>query len=283
MPEIDVRNYAPNLERDAEGWWMSKSIANVSYHEAGNALCFQVEESSFWFKHRNRCIVEALNRFPPCGAIFDVGGGNGFVASAIQESGLEVVLVEPGVAGARNAIQRGIRQVVRSTLEDAGILEEALPAVGLFDVIEHVREDAEFMTRLRRLLVPGGHVYMTTPAYGWLWSEEDVLAGHFRRYSLSRLTQLLERSGYAIDFATYIFGFLPVPILLRRVVPYRLGVRAGKISERTLRSDHEIRQPVARKIVQCLSRRERSRIAARRPLGSGASCLVVASKSRGAE
>jgi hypothetical protein len=83
-----------------------------------------VEDSSFWFAHRNSCILEAIKLFPPRGEFFDVGGGNGYVERAIQESGIDVVLVEPGLAGVRNALHRGVRQVVRATLDDAGLLIE---------------------------------------------------------------------------------------------------------------------------------------------------------------
>ncbi|HEY1220920.1 MAG TPA: class I SAM-dependent methyltransferase [Bryobacteraceae bacterium] len=217
-----------------------------------------------------------MKLFPPEGAVFDVGGGNGCVARAMQESGFEVVLVEPGLAGVRNAVKRGIRHVVRSTLEDAGILPGTLPAVGLFDVIEHIRDDCGFLTRTNRLVVPGGRVYITVPAYPWLWSDEDILAGHFRRYNSPGLRHVLDRAGYAIDFATHVFSFLPLPILLRRALPYRLGFGSAKVSEGAIRSDHEIGHPMARHILQILTRWELSRIAKRRPFAFGGSCLVVA-------
>src|ERR1039458_6087671 len=103
MHTSNLREIAPNLELGQDGWWSSRQLSAVSYPEEGNALCFSVEDSSFWFGHRNRCILAAIKLFPPPGALFDVGGGNGYVARAIQESGLEVVLVEPGLAGVRNA------------------------------------------------------------------------------------------------------------------------------------------------------------------------------------
>jgi hypothetical protein len=202
------------------------------------------------------------------------------VARAIQESGREVVLVEPGLAGVRNAVQRGIRQVVRSTLEDAGVLAGTLPAVGLFDVIEHIRDDSGFLTGTNRLLIPGGRVYVTVPAYQRLWSNEDVLAGHFRRYHLRGLTRLLEKAGYAVEFATYIFGFLPLPIFFCRVLPYRLGLRSKEVCENAVRSHHEAGHPAVGRMLHLLTRRELARIAGGRALGWGGSCLVVARRAR---
>jgi hypothetical protein len=275
---LNLREIAPNLELSQNGWWTSRHLSAVSYPDEGNASCFLVEDSSFWFQHRNRCILEAMKLYPPPGTFFDVGGGNGCVAGAIQEAGLDVVLVEPGLAGVRNALSRGIRQVVSATLDDAGVLAETLPAVGLFDVVEHIADDSGFMARINRLVAPGGRVYVTVPAGQWLWSSEDELAGHARRYTLSTLNSLLESAGFTVEFATCFFGFLPLPLLFRRAIPYRLGFARRKTGEKVARSDHEIGNPGLRGLLQVLTRRELSRIAARRPLRIGGSCLAVARK-----
>jgi SAM-dependent methyltransferase len=277
MSGPSLREIAPNLELGPEGWWSSRSVSDVSYPEEGNALCFAVEDSSFWFGHRNRCILEVMKLFPPAGAVFDIGGGNGYVARAIQESGSEVVLVEPGLAGVRNAVKRGIRQVVRATLEDAGVLPGTVPAVGLFDVVEHIQDDCGFLATIHRVLMPGGRVYITVPAYQALWSNEDKLAGHARRYTVSSLQDVLEKAGYDVEFATYFFGFLPLPVLLFRALPYRLGIGSSEMSEKGVRSDH---QPggVGAFVLDKLMSRELAKIATGRTLSMGGSCLVVARK-----
>lgn len=278
MATRDLREIAPNLERGSEGWWNVPALSQVSYPEEGNSLCFQVEDSSFWFTHRNRCILHAIQRFPAGGTLFDVGGGNGCVARAIQDSGLDVVLVEPGIEGVRNAVRRGIRDAVRATLEDAGVLPDTVPAVGLFDVVEHIQDDLGFLTTIHRLLKPGGRVYLTVPAYQWLWSEEDTLAGHARRYTANSMRGLLERAGYSVEFVTYFFFFLPLPVLLRRALPYRLGIAPKKMREDSVRADHEIGSPLAKRVLDTLTGWESSRIAKGLPMWTGGSCLAVARK-----
>ena len=37
-----------------------------------------------WFQHWNNCIITILDHFPPTATVFDTGGGNGCVTSAIQ-------------------------------------------------------------------------------------------------------------------------------------------------------------------------------------------------------
>ncbi len=81
MPNI--RDLAPGLTRDDSGLWLAPSRKAISYPEKGNQACFAVEDVSFWFHHRNQCLVEALRRYPPAGFLLDVGAGNGFVSAGI--------------------------------------------------------------------------------------------------------------------------------------------------------------------------------------------------------
>src|SRR4029079_4221867 len=98
--------------RAADGIWRAREVEPVSYLEGGHALCFECEEGSFWFAHRNHCLRALVRRFPPARALFHIGGGNGRVSTASPDAGFEVVLVEPGTIGARHAAGRGIPTVI---------------------------------------------------------------------------------------------------------------------------------------------------------------------------
>src|ERR1700689_4932198 len=83
-PRLDLMKFAESLRLDADGVWRGRSTEPVSYPAEGNNACFALEDSSFWFAHRNACLLALLRRFPAAGPFFDIGGGNGFVAAAIQ-------------------------------------------------------------------------------------------------------------------------------------------------------------------------------------------------------
>jgi len=277
---IDLAAIAINLEQTSEGTWRCKSASPVSYPEWGNEACFQVEDASFWFRHRNACILEAMKQYPPSGPVFDVGGGNGFVAKGMQDIGFEVVLLEPGAAGSRNAQRRGIQNVVCAGLEDAGFVPASMAAVGLFDVMEHIAEDRKFLEMVGSYLWSNGRVYLTVPAYQALWSHEDVDAGHFRRYSRQALRDLLKGAGFDVEFLTGFFQFLPPAVLAGRVIPYRLGAaKAGAHDVNgKLRAQHEVRSALVSRPLLWLQRRELAKISTRREATFGGSWLVVARK-----
>ena len=203
----------------------SRPAGRVSYNPRGNEICFGYEDTSFWFRHRNGVILDILKRFPPPGRLYDVGGGNGFVSKALQDAGVDVTLVEPGPVGARNARKRGVRRIVRARLEDRRFRKGTLGAVGLFDVLEHIRDDGGFLRRVRETMAPEGRLYLTVPAGRFLWSDEDAVTGHFRRYGRRDLAERLHSAGFRIEYVSRFFGFLWIPMFLARVMPYRLGIR----------------------------------------------------------
>ena len=256
-----------------DGIWHAREHDSISYPEAGNDLCFELEEGSFWFAHRAACIVAASRRLRPAGAIYDIGGGNGFVTRAMLDAGFDAVLVEPGEAGARNAIRRGLPTVVCASLATAGFAAGSLPAVGIFDVLEHIGDDAAFLAEIHRALTPGGRFYITVPAFSWLWSDDDIAAGHFRRYTLTSLMQRVNAAGFAPLYDTFLFSPLPLPLFVARSIPSLFG-HCGLPRQKYGR----LHKQRARWITDRVWAAELRRVASGRRIPFGSSCLLVAEK-----
>jgi SAM-dependent methyltransferase len=273
---------ATGLKCGDDGIYYTKASEAISYPEEGNEACFQIEDQSFWFRHRNDCIRELVRNFPPRsnGPIFDVGGGNGFVAKGLMDAGWDVVLVEPGPSGARNAKKRGLEHVICGTTHSAGFQNGSLPAIGVFDVVEHIEDDLGFLRHLWDLLEPGGMVYITVPAYNFLWSHEDVDAGHFRRYTLGSMKMKLVEAGLKPVFGTHIFSFLPLTVFVFRMLPYRLGFVQRVKNEKISAKDHVISEGGFSRLLAMLLGCELNFIKRGRSLACGGSCLIAARKEK---
>lgn len=274
---IDLRQFSSTLTPGPDGVWYGDRADAISYPQGGNEACLAVEEGSFWFQHRNRCICAALQRYPPQGVLFDLGGGNGFVSLALRGDGHQVVLVEPGLAGALAGRRRGLVPVACATLHSAGFREGSLPAVGLFDVVEHVQDDVAFLRQVAEALLSSGRVYITVPAYRFLWSSEDQAAGHWRRYSCESLVQAVEKAGLTVEYTSYFFRWLPLPIFLLRTLPSRLGFGQGRAAVNPARA-HAGGPAVLRRWVEQSLQREAEAIGSGARLGFGGSVLLVASR-----
>ncbi|MDR0368052.1 MAG: hypothetical protein LBH82_02795, partial [Bacteroidales bacterium] len=59
MKDIIIHRYTKNLTEE-NGIFFSKNRREVSYPKEGNEFCFQLEADSFWFKHRNNCIISLV-------------------------------------------------------------------------------------------------------------------------------------------------------------------------------------------------------------------------------
>jgi hypothetical protein len=275
--EIRTLNHALTFEEES-GIWTAGQRREVSYPDDGNDACFALEDSSFWFRHRNRCIVAAVRRYPPPGLILDVGGGNGYVTRGLLDAGFESVLLEPGRVGALNArMKRGVHDVLCATLEDCAFEASALPAIGLFDVLEHIEDDGAFMNLLQQILEPRGLLYITVPAHRWLWSVSDVDARHYRRYNTRQLISKLS-PGFDVLYSTYLFQTLALPCCLKRTLPFRLGWQ-----RRRAMADYASEHSVGERgglhgLLNVLLGRELKAIESGRSLKLGTSCLLVARK-----
>jgi SAM-dependent methyltransferase len=277
MAPLDLATLAPGLEQREPGVWFARTRTPVSYPAHGNAAHLAVEDRSFWFRHRNRCIISLARHFPPRGVLLDIGGGNGFVASGLAKAGFICAVIEPGIDGALAAHARGIDPVICARLEDTQLPQASVAAVGMFDVLEHMADDTAVLGQLHALLERGGRLYVTVPAYQFLFSADDIAAGHLRRYTLSGLARTLSSSGFTVEFASYVFAPLPPLIFLLRVLPSRLGLR--RPSQKLVREAEHVPAGASSYAIDCLLTAEWRRIEAGRTIPFGGSCLCVAAKS----
>lgn len=264
------------IERN--GIYYSKNKSLISYPENGNKDFFQIEENSFWFQHRNNCIKEAVRKYCPNNVFYDIGGGNGYVAKGLEEAGITTVLVEPGVHGCLNAKKRQLSNIVCSTLEDAEFAPNTLPTIGLFDVVEHIEDDAKFLHSVYQYLRNEGFVFITVPAYQSLWSNEDIDAGHYRRYSLIDIGNKLQKIGFEAVYSTYIFSVLPLPVFLFRTLPSKVGLnkKAGDFHKH--KNEHTVGNGPMSRLINKVWETELRKIAQGRLIPFGSSCLVIAKK-----
>ena len=274
---MNLEKLSNRFSVDENGIWISSDNSPIFYPGDGNLRCFLLEDSSFWFQHRNECIISAVKCFPPNGPILDVGGGNGYVTRRMIDEGFNAILLEPGPLGALNAkTQRHIPDVICSTLENAHFIPNSLDAIGLFDIIEHIEKDQEFIKHVYAILKPGGLLYITTPAHQWLWSLSDLYAQHFRRYDKEMIEKLLEGK-FDIFFFTYFFGWLVFPIFFLRVIPFRFRLLRKK-NLLGSEAEHGASGGITVRVLNALLKGETRKIRRKIVQPLGASCLLVAHK-----
>lgn len=213
----------------------------------------------------------------PCEWLLDVGGGNGFVSKHLEDNGTPCVLLEPEEAGVQNALQHGLERVIKGSLQSASFYPNSIPAIGLFDVLEHIEKDQALLEETYRVLQPNGKLFLTVPAYSWLWSGFDEEVGHKRRYTLRRLRKQLESAGFIVLYSSYLFNLLVLPIFVKRRL--RFGKRRPYAS--TLRKqEHLPSQHFFGKVLLRLLKVDHLAITYGLSLPFGSSCFMIAIKDK---
>lgn len=88
--------------------------------------------------------------------------------------------------------------------------------IGAFDVLEHIEDDVTALKEWQRVLMPGGHIVLTVPAYTWLWSGHDVSLHHFRRHTRKSIKERAEKAGLRVKKSSYAIVFsLPLIVGFR--------------------------------------------------------------------
>ncbi len=234
----------------------------------------QLEANNFWFRGRNAFIVHALNAyFPNMSRYMEIGCGTGFVLSGVAQAfpaaklcGSEIFCAGLEFAQRRVPAARFMQMDARNMP-----FTDEFDVIGAYDVLEHIPEDEQVLTEIRRALVPGGGLILTVPQHPWLWSEADAYACHVRRYTADELHKKVTRAGFEIVRSTSFVSLL---------LPVMLAARRKARGPAEFDPQKELRLPKwLDKIFETTLRVELAMIRARLSLPVGGSRVLVARKT----
>jgi 2-polyprenyl-3-methyl-5-hydroxy-6-metoxy-1,4-benzoquinol methylase len=156
----------------------------------------EVEERHWWFAGRRQVLLSLVrSELRPGATLLDVGCGTGFflegVASHTTAAGLD--LSTQAVAFCES---RGLSGVRLGGVGSLATVRDRFDAVTFFDVLEHLEDDVGALRRALGVLRPGGRVFLSVPAYQWLWSRHDNAHGHQRRYTAPLLRDRIAEAGF---------------------------------------------------------------------------------------
>lgn len=189
----------------------NKLDVHVAAYQGENLYDFDNEILLTWYPSR---IV--LNSGDAC-SILELGLGHGFTTNIFSDNFQRHVVLEGSPAVIQNFREKFPEcsaQIVQTYFEEFDT-EERFDVIVMGFILEHVDNPFEIIDRYKQFLAPGGKMFLAVPnaevlnrrlghLAGMLGnletlSENDLLLGHKRYYTVATLSAEIDRAGYQID------------------------------------------------------------------------------------
>lgn len=170
----------------------------------------------WWFLGRRRILETILLREMPSSSaqnVLSVGCGPAeglewLVPFAGQDGMVTGLDVDP----AHGADVSAQVKFVAGTMETVSFAKASFDVVLALDVLEHMEDDLAALQEAIRPLKADGLLIITVPALPFLWGRQDIVSGHWRRYTRKSITPLLRRAGLTHYKISY-FNTLLFPVV----------------------------------------------------------------------
>lgn len=180
-----------------------------AYHQKNDVYSKPITENNFTYyyfiKYFKKHFVGVYSKKTK---VLDVGCGVGSISFYLASKGIQVV----GIDVSSRAISLCKKVAERIGLSTVSFIRKELDTkpeqndiVVCGEIIEHIKDDAAFVSLLTVKLKKNGYLFLSTPSKeNWwyslgLFSKFDTEVGHIRRYSKESLTKLLTENGFAIE------------------------------------------------------------------------------------
>jgi 2-polyprenyl-3-methyl-5-hydroxy-6-metoxy-1,4-benzoquinol methylase len=191
----------------------------------------KIENQHWWYVARRKIIFDWVLRILAqydAPKILDVGCGTGCNLEYLRSHGYrDVVGLDFSTSALEFCHSRGLQQVVCADGTFPPFKDQAFEMITSLDMIEHVQEDAASLRALGNMLKPNGRLVIFTPAFQFLWSWQDEVSHHYRRYTAPDLRAKVEAAGLHIEKLTYANTLL-FPLIWAGRTLLKISGREGK-------------------------------------------------------
>jgi len=194
-------------------------MAERMEHEAYLAMA-ATEDRHWWFRGRRAILDSVISNLglPADAQILELGSGTGGNFSLLARFGTVTAIELDETARHLSAAKSGAVTDIRagSLPTDLPLGRQKFDLVCLFDVLEHVDDDAATLAVVHERLAPGGWAVITVPAFAKLYGPHDVALHHKRRYGRAELAAKCGQAGLECAKLSYTnMALFPVALLAR--------------------------------------------------------------------
>jgi SAM-dependent methyltransferase len=205
---------------------------HVAAYQGENLYDFDNEILLTWYPKR------ILNNSQGASSVLELGLGHGFSTNIFSENFDRHVVLDGSpavIANFRENFPECKAEIIETYFEKFES-EEKFDVIVMGFILEHVDDPLEIISRYKNFLAPGGRIFLAVPNAEVLnrrlghfagmlddietLSENDLLLGHKRYYTVSTLSGEINKAGYKIDKME---GIYLKPFTTTQVVSLNLG------------------------------------------------------------
>ncbi|HEX2324971.1 MAG TPA: class I SAM-dependent methyltransferase [Chloroflexota bacterium] len=170
---------------------------------------YRLEDRLWWYTGMRRITAAALGKRLSGAAgplrILDAGCGTGGNLAWLTRVWGRAWGVDLSPLATAYCRRRGLTRVSRASVLELPFAEGTFDLVTSFDVIYHlgVADDVAALREMRRVLRPGGALFVRVPALERLQSHHDVAVHTRQRYRAAELRRKAEAAGLRVERASY--------------------------------------------------------------------------------
>ena len=167
-----------------------------------------------WELSRFHCLSKEIAKYHKKGSVLDIGCGDSFFDRQLLKTDISI----DEMYGIDVFLEEGFDENNYHVVNDYKQLEDKkFDTIIMFDVLEHIEKDDEFLNNeAYNLLKDGGKIIITVPAFQFLFSDHDRFLKHFRRYDKKMIEELADKTSYnLINFHYFYFSLFVFRLIFR--------------------------------------------------------------------
>ncbi len=185
----------------------------------------KMQKTHWWFCGKSEIVMDFYGRYcntnPPAKTL-DAGCGMGLTIEKIgalnEVYGMDVEQEAVDYCRENFSGKNAELHIKRGSLPDEIPFDEKFDSIVALDVLEHIEDDEKALKILYEMLLPGGTFLATVPALMKMWSGNDELNHHFRRYEKNELHEKILQAGFVIEKISFYNSYLFLPAFIIRKI-----------------------------------------------------------------